>query len=164
MEEEEIFGLPQIKTLKIPDSGKLRFTSQSFSVPANQEKKEIEPTSFTGALLDKAEELGEKYLPEDGYFNSIVQGIKIGSQRASAADEIYNIFKGAKDNVSVEEFVNVMEKMNEAPQIESFNKWSASYDKYAEAIKKVPNYNNIKGDLAATIMAIKGMVVGGLIR
>jgi hypothetical protein len=120
------------------------------------------PTSFPGALLDKAEELGERFFPEDGYFNSIVQGIKIGSQRASAADEIYNVFKGAKDETSVEEFVDVMQKMNQAPQIESFNKWSASYDKYAEAIKKVPDYNNIKGDLAATLMAIKEEGAAGM--
>lgn len=163
MEEEEILGLPQIKTLKTPDSGKLRFTSQNLSTPAIQEEeKEIEPTSFPGVLLSKAEKFGEKYLPEDGYINSIIQGIKIGSQRASAADEIYNIFKGAKDETSVEEFVDVMQKMNQAPQIESFNKWSASYDKYAEAIKKIPNYNNIKGDLAATIMAIKEEGVAGM--
>ena len=163
MEEEEIFGLPQIKTLKTPDSSKLRFTSQNLSTPVIQEEeKEIEPTSFPGALLAKAEELGEKYLPEDGYINSIIQGIKTGSERAAAADEIYNIFKGNKDDVSVEEFVNVMQRMNEAPQIESFNKWSASYDKYAEAIKKLPNYNNIKGDLAATIMATKEQGAAGM--
>ena len=42
-------------------------------------KQETKPTSFPGALLDKADELGKKYLPEDGYINSIIQGLKIGS-------------------------------------------------------------------------------------
>ena len=125
-------------------------------------KQETKPTSFPGALLDKAEELGEKYLPEDGYINSIIQGLKIGSERAAAADEIYSIFKGNKDDVSVEEFVDVMQKMNEAPQIESFNRWSASYDKHAKLLKQVPEYNNIKGDIAATIMAIKEEGAAGM--
>ena len=60
-------------------------------------KQETKPTSFPGALLDKADELGKKYLPEDGYINSIIQGLKIGSERAAASDEIYSIFKGNKD-------------------------------------------------------------------
>lgn len=125
-------------------------------------KQETKPTSFPGALLDKADELGKKYLPEDGYINSIIQGLKIGSERAAAADEIYSIFKGNKDDVSVEEFVDVMQKMNEAPQIESFNRWSASYDKHAKLLKQVPEYNNIKGDLAATIMATKEEGAAGM--
>ena len=151
-----------------PDMGpRLADGSLELPVPTEQllgkaREKETKSTSFPGALLDKAEEIGNEYFPENGYFNSIIQGIKIGSQRAGAADEIYNVFKGAQDETSVEEFVDVMQKMNQAPQIESFNKWSASYDKYAEIIKKVPDYNNIKGDLAATIMAIKEEGAAGM--
>ena len=55
-----------------------------------------------------------------------------------------------------------MQKMNQAPQIESFNKWSDSYDKHVKLLKQVPDYNNIKGDLAATIMAIKEEGAAGM--
>tara|TARA_R100000805_G_C3534133_1_gene51697 strand:- start:221 stop:397 length:177 start_codon:yes stop_codon:yes gene_type:complete len=40
MEEEEIFGLPQIKTLKTPDSGRLRFVSPSLTTSTMQEEEE----------------------------------------------------------------------------------------------------------------------------
>jgi hypothetical protein len=97
-----------------------------------------------------------------GIIGSMVVGAKTGNERRKAANEIFKVFKGNKDEGSIEDFVEVANKMNEAPQIESFNKWSESYDKYKEAYKKVPGYDNIKSDLVATVMASKEEGVAGM--
>ena len=149
-----------------PDMGfKLENGSSGFPLPTqvllNKEPEE-KPKKYTDISMNDWRSGLENLFPEEGVVGSIMTGIQVGRERARGADEIYKIFKGAQDEASVEEFVDVMEKMNQAPQIESFNKWSKAYDTYAFAMKKIPGYNNIRGDLAATIMATRDEGAAGM--
>ena len=115
MEEEEIFGLPQIKTLKTPDSGRLGFVSPSLTTSTMQEEEE--------------EDLEKKY----GFLGAITQGAISGKARADAIDETLKIFQGARDDVSVDEFIKAVQNYSSKSNIDEFEKWSNTYDKYRKS-------------------------------
>jgi hypothetical protein len=100
MEEEEIFGLPQIKTLKTPDSGRLRFVSPSLTTGTMQEEEE--------------EDLEKKY----GFLGAITQGAISGKARADAIDETLKIFQGARDDVSIDEFIKAVQNYSSKSNID----------------------------------------------
>ena len=91
-------------------------------------------------------------------FNEIieagVQGGKSGFLRAQATDETLAIFTklGEAEKYEYDDFVNVVNKYNEQGNIDEFNKWSASYDKY----KKEGN-----NAVMSTILATKDEGIAG---
>ena len=131
--EEEILGFPQIKTLKIPDSGKLRYTSQSLSTPTIQEEEE-DPE--------------KKY----GFLGAISQGFASGKARADAIDETLKIFQGARDDVSIDEFIKAVQNYSSKSNIDEFEKWSNTYDKYRKSGENI---------LKSAILSIKDEGING---
>ena len=112
MEEEEILGLPQIQTLRRPDSGSLRFVSPSLSINLVDQEEEEDPET------------------KDGFLGALSQGFASGKARADAIDETLKIFQGNTDALSINQFVDAVENFSSKAQIDEFEKWSNSYDEY----------------------------------
>ena len=90
----------------------------------------------------------------DGFLGSIIQGAKAGNLTAKAADETLAIFSklGEAEKYEYDDFVNAVNKYNQAGYIKEFENWSSSYDSYIE-----------KGNnpVMSTILSIKDEGIDG---